>query len=46
MSRTIEILADQPRRDLEDFASFLTPEQQRVFWQRIADRRGGQQPAV
>ena len=46
MSRTVEILADQPQRDLEDFASFLTPEQQRVFWAQIAVRRGAQQSAV
>ncbi|MEU8040892.1 hypothetical protein [Streptosporangium sp. NPDC049078] len=46
MSRTIEILAAQTDQDLEDFASFLTPQQQTRFWERIAAERSTQKPAV
>ncbi|MER6830875.1 hypothetical protein ABT352_33115 [Streptosporangium sp. NPDC000563] len=35
----IAILATQTDQDLEDFASFLTPAQQTVFWEQIADAR-------
>lgn len=39
MTAAIAILATQPQQDLEDFASFMTSEQQTRFWEQIAAHR-------
>jgi hypothetical protein len=36
----IETLAPMSQRDLEDFASFMTPDQAARFWKLIDDHRG------
>jgi len=39
MTAAIAILATQSQQDLEDFASFLTPQQQETFWEQIVAAR-------